>query len=636
AIAEAGLDSQNFAPAAVHARISAAKNQLLTAELFAEQAQDFMGRQLAKAYLAYERLLKRMNGLDFDDLLLRTALALETNDALRRDAAARYRYLLIDEYQDTNRAQFVIARMIAGEHRNICVVGDPDQSIYRWRGADIRNILEFEDAFPGASTVALGENFRSTGHIVAAADALIRDNKRRKQKPLYTAEGPGVPVRVVRCAHEHAEAELVAETVQEAGAEGVPWREMAVLYRMNALSRVVEDSFRRRSIPYRIVRGTAFYERKEVKDLLAYLRVTLNPSDDVACARIVNVPPRAIGDTSVEKIERVASARGLSLLSALPHAREAGVADRTVKRIDQFAAMVQRWRGMLLNAGPDALAAFVDTVLSESGLREWSDGAAGDDVEERRANLDEVVSAAGEFALEPAPPDVGDARGATDAAGSAEPLLRDALAAYLQSVALVADTDALDPTAGAVTLMTMHAAKGLEYTQVCIVGCEEGLLPHSRSANDDEELEEERRLLFVGITRAKRRLLLAHAACRTVRGMRMSTMESSFLRELPEADVHRQDFTYRADGSDAFDGVDEPGGDADGDDRGGGAPHRGSADQGIGARFPAGTVVRHPMFGTGTVQSVMPRGSVTSVRVAFRSVGVKTLVLEYARLERLS
>ena len=609
AVAEAGLDTQNFAPAAVHSRISAAKNALLTPERFAEVAQDFTSRQVAKAYTVYQRLLDRMKALDFDDLLLRTALALETNDALRSTTSQRYQYVLIDEYQDTNRAQFVIARMIAGTHRNICVVGDPDQSIYRWRGADIRNILEFEEAFPGARTVALGQNFRSTGHIVAAADALIRHNRRRKAKPLYTELGPGLPVRAVRCGDEHAEADQVATTLQEASAAGVPWREMAVLYRMNALSRVVEDALRRRSIPYRIVRGTAFYERKEVKDLLAYLRLILNPADDVACARIANVPARGIGDTSLGRVRHAATAQGVPLLEALRAARSAGVADRSARKMEEFAAAVARWRALLEGKGADALAAFVDTVLAESGLREWADAESDEDTEDRRANLDEVVSAAGDHDMLDPRPDAG---------------LRDALASFLQSVALVADTDALDPESGAVTLMTLHAAKGLEYQQVCILACEEGVLPHARSQTDEEELEEERRLMFVGMTRAKRSLLLTHAAVRTVRGLRMSSMESSFLRELPEADVVREDKAYAAaDQSDA----DAPHLDQDG---------LGSASRGAAARFPAGTVVRHAMFGVGTVQAVLPRGSVTSVRVLFRTVGVKTLVLEYARLERVS
>jgi DNA helicase-2/ATP-dependent DNA helicase PcrA len=418
-------------------------------------------------------------------------------------------------------------------------------------------------------------------------------------------------VQVVRVTDEREEAETVAEAMQQAAAEGLPWREMAVLYRMNALSRAVEDALRRRGVPYRIVRGTAFYARKEVRDLLAYLRLALNPADDAACGRIVNTPPRAIGDASMARVERAAAARGMPLLAALALAREAGVADRTARRMDEFAQMVARWRAMLDEAPPEALAAFADMVLTESGLREWSEGGADEDLEERRANLDEVVSAAGEHSLAAEPADAagGDAR---------PPRLRDALASYLQSVALVADTDALDPVAGAVTLMTLHAAKGLEYAQVAVVGCEEGLLPHARSAADEEELEEERRLLFVGMTRAKRRLLLVHAAHRSLRGFRMATMESAFLRELPEASVVRTDRARDRDMTDLNARLAAP------EPRGRGA-----------AGFAPGTPVRHPMFGVGTVQAVQLRGSVTSVKVAFRTVGVKTLVLEYARLERL-
>jgi DNA helicase-2/ATP-dependent DNA helicase PcrA len=371
---------------------------------------------------------------------------------------------------------------------------------------------------------------------------------------------------------------------------------------MNALSRVMEDALRRRNIPYRIVRGTAFYERKEVKDLLSYLRLISNPADDVACARIANTPTRGIGDASLARVEHMARQRSHTLLHGLACAREAGVNERTAKRMDEFAGNVARWRAMLDAHPSDSLAAFVDMVLTESGLREWSDGSTLDDGEDRRANLDEVVSAAGDW--EPLEE-------------TSAPRLRDALAGFLQSVALVADTDGLDPEAGAVTLMTLHAAKGLEYSQVAIIGCEEGLLPHARSRSDDEELEEERRLMFVGMTRAKHRLLLTLAAVRTSRGLRMSAMESAFLRELPEADVERQDLAY---GVGALDGVDEP-------------AHDELARASTG-RFPVGSVVRHPMFGVGTVQAVLPRGSVTSVRVIFRTVGVKTLVLEYARLER--
>ena len=610
ALADAGLDAKNFQPAAVLSKVSGAKNQLLDAAAFREEASDFSSRQVAKAYEAYERILARNKALDFDDLLMRVATALGTDDALRRTVSARYRYVLIDEYQDTNRAQFAIARHIAGEHRNICVVGDPDQSIYRWRGADIRNILEFEESFEGATTVALGENFRSTEHIVAAADSLIRHNKRRKAKPLYTAQGSGEQVRVVRVPDEHAEADEVAKAIVSANAAGVPWREMAVLYRMNALSRVVEDALRRRQVPYRIVRGTAFFERKEVKDLVAYLRIVANAADDVACARVVNVPPRGIGESSVAKIERTALVRGIPLLDALRLARDAGVADRTARRIDEFRGMVSRWRGVLEQGEPGALAAFVEMVLDEAGLREFADGTDGDDLDQRRANLDEVVNAAGDFELP------------EDPAGAAPTLLR-ALQGFLQSVALVADSDAFDPESGAVTLMTLHAAKGLEFELVSMIGCEEGLLPHARAREGGEDIEEERRLCFVGMTRAKHRLLMTYAANRTVRGMRMSSMESEFLREIAEANVAREDLAGGWMSGDDGDGADEPWRDEF------------DSPRGLGSQFPVGCAVRHPLFGVGTVQAILPRGSVTSARVAFRTVGVKTLVLEYAKLVRL-
>ena len=610
ALVEAGLDAKNFQPAAVHSKISNAKNQLVDAATFRDNAADFAARQVAKAYEAYEKILERTKALDFDDLLMRVALSLERNEELRRIASHRYRYVLIDEYQDTNRAQFAIARYIAGEHRNICVVGDPDQSIYRWRGADIRNILEFEESFEGAVTVALGENFRSTEHVVAAADALIRHNKRRKAKPLYTGLGQGERIRIVRASDEHAEADEVSKAIVSANAAGLPWREIAVLYRMNSLSRVVEDALRRRQVPYRIVRGTAFYERKEVKDLMAYLRLTANVSDDVACARIVNVPARGIGDSSLARIERAAFERKVSLLAALRFARDAGVADRTAKKMDEFAGMLARWRGLLETGQPDALAAFVEMVLEESGLRDFADGTDGDDLDQRRANLDEVVNAAGDFEL----PD--------DPSGAAPTLLR-ALQGFLQSVALAADSDAYDSESGAVTLMTLHAAKGLEFEFVAMVGCEEGLLPHMRAREGDDDIEEERRLCFVGMTRAKRQLLMTHAARRTVRGMRMSAMESEFLREIPEATAERTDLASSWMDGGGSEGADEPWMDEF------------DSPRGLGSQFPVGCLVKHPLFGLGTVQAILPRGSVTSARVSFRTVGVKTLVLEYAKLVRV-
>ena len=343
---------------------------------------------------------------------------------------------------------------------------------------------------------------------------------------------------------------------------------------------------------------------------MAYLRLTANVSDDVACARIVNVPARGIGDSSLARIERAAFERKVSLLAALRFARDAGVADRTAKKMDEFAGMLARWRGLLETGQPDALAAFVEMVLEESGLRDFADGTDGDDLDQRRANLDEVVNAAGDFEL----PD--------DPSGAAPTLLR-ALQGFLQSVALAADSDAYDSESGAVTLMTLHAAKGLEFDFVAMVGCEEGLLPHMRAREGDDDIEEERRLCFVGMTRAKRQLLMTHAARRTVRGMRMSAMESEFLREIPEANAERTDLASSWMDGGGSEGADEPWMDEF------------DAPRGLGSQFPVGCMVKHPLFGLGTVQAILPRGSVTSARVAFRTVGVKTLVLEYAKLVRV-
>jgi DNA helicase-2/ATP-dependent DNA helicase PcrA len=414
---------------------------------------------------------------------------------------------------------------------------------------------------------------------------------------------------------------MVADAIDQAQREGIPFREMAVLYRMNALSRVVEDALRRRSVPYRVVRGTAFYDRKEVKDLLAYMRLAANPADDVACARIVYVPARGIGESSLSRVERTAVQRGMPLLGALRLAREAGVADRTARRVDDFCDMVARWRGLLEGGAPDALAAFAEMVLDESGLREFADGTDGDELDQRRLNLDEVVNAAGDFELP------------EDPTGAPPTLLR-ALQGFLQSVALVADSDAFDPEAGAVTLMTLHAAKGLEFDFVAMIGCEEGLLPHARSREGTDDVEEERRLCFVGMTRARARLWMTHAANRMVRGMRMGAMESGFLREIPEEHVERTGVTR----SWLEGGDDGSGGGGSGDDAVD-APWMDEFEparpKGLGAQFPVGCQVRHALFGIGTVQAILPRGSVTSVRVAFRTVGVKTLVLEYAKLVRL-
>ncbi len=608
AIGRANLETAQWQVGSVATEISSAKNRLLSAAEYAQNALDFRQRTIARIYAIYEQELVRQNALDFDDLLMRTARMLRDDPLVLAQLQGRFREVLVDEYQDTNHAQFTVAHSIARDHRNICVVGDPDQSIYAWRGADISNILEFEEHYPGAIVVPLGENFRSTSHIVAVADQLIRRNSARRHKDLFTGLGDGVAPKIAMLADETSEASYVVEEFERANRAGIQWREMAVLYRMNSLSRTLEDALRRRNIPYVIARGTAFYERREVRDTLSYLRALVNPFDEQALRRIINVPARGIGATSINKCAAVAVARGFSLLEAMMMARQAGIAERTAKSIDGLVMVLARYRSELEIKPAENLGPFVARLITEAGLERAAAAIADDDQDaaERKANVQEVANAASLYVLPESQPD------------ARAPTLGDALRGFLESVALVADSDAVDPERGVVTLMSLHASKGLEFHTVAIVGIEEGLLPHARSMDSPQAVEEERRLLFVGITRSERSLLLTCAATRAVRGLRMRTIESGFLREINGENIQRLDLTERVEYED----------DESGRRQGVGGSRRGG-DGG----FPAGTIVRHAQFGVGTVEEVLPRGSLTSVRVRFRSAGVRTLVLEYAKLE---
>lgn len=656
-IVEAGLSSKNWTPGSVAAAISNAKNTLLEADAYAAEADDFYTRSIAKIYRIYERLLQTNDALDFDDLLMRMARMLRDSQEVRERFQERYQYLLIDEYQDTNHAQFVIAHSLASAHQNICVVGDPDQSIYGWRGADISNILEFEEHFPNAVVVALGQNFRSTGHIVDTAAGLIQNNRRRKHKRLHTELEDGAKPTVVMCRNEQHEAALVAEYLQRLrDDDDLPWKEMAVLYRINALSRVLEEALLAAQIPYVIARGTAFYDRKEVKDALAYLRLIVNPNDEVSLRRIINTPTRGIGKTTLTKVELFGYNQQLRLFEALGRVGEVtGLTTRAVGAIGRFVTLVDGWRraageGFLLplplgegvsedphpnplpppdegegvgeNLLPQAegdsepfvesssLGGLVERIIRESGLEAAYRDSKSEEDRERLENLAELISAATQFVAQPID---------FDEAAQVDTTLLAGLTAFLESVALISDADAIDPESGTVTLMTLHAAKGLEYAAVAMVGLEENLLPHIRAVGNEMELEEERRLCFVGITRAKRHLQLSRAAVRTHRGLREPTMESRFLTELPGESIEY---------SDQSDAV----GYLDGDDDTQVERLDGEAPCG---EFPVGCVVRHPKFGLGRVEAVMPQVMGSKARVEFPTVGTKTLILEYAKLERV-
>jgi DNA helicase-2/ATP-dependent DNA helicase PcrA len=666
ALKEAGLDSKNFTPGSMASAISSAKNQLMDAAAYAQHAGDFYSRSIARVFSAYEKTLKRNDALDFDDLLLITAKLLKSNQGVREELQRRFQYIMIDEYQDTNHAQFVIAHSLAASHTNICVVGDPDQSIYGWRGADIQNILEFEKHYPSATIIPLGQNFRSTGHIVETAAKLIANNRKRKAKRLHTELGEGEKPMMVTCWDEHSEAALIVDEFRkrhgppQEGGSDTPWREMAVLYRINALSRVMEEAFRSANIPYVIARGTAFYERKEIKDALSYLRLVANPNDEVSLRRIINAPPRGIGASTLDKIEIFAINNQIGLFEALRRANGPGMGDLTARAqnaIAKFVATVDGWReaamgktGMLMGSGEKAaFAELVERIIKESGLEAMYRQSKSEEDIDRLQNLEELINAAAEFSAPPQEDDREDASGQE----AREPTVLETLQAYLESVALVSDADAIDPANGAVTLMTLHAAKGLEFEAVAIAGLEEGMLPHSRAFESEAELEEERRLCFVGVTRAKRHLLITRAGMRTVRGLRERTIPSQFLRELPEESIIVSEQAGAP--SDGWDEDDfgSPRSSARGDQGEWGrsswdatdglqrSSRRSASTRGLGggggaaSKFPVGCIVNHPKFGLGRVEIVTPRATGSSVQVAFNSVGRKTLIVEYAKLERV-
>jgi len=639
-IADVGLSTSHFAPRSVLAAISNAKNDLKTAKTYAGEAHDFYTKTVARLFEAYEQAKRRAEAVDFDDLLLLTVRMLTECPEAREEVRDRWRHLLIDEYQDTNKAQFVLSTMLVGAENeelgpNVCVVGDPDQSIYGWRGADITNILEFETQYPKARTIALGQNFRSTAPILAVADTLIRLNQQRKHKDLYTAREGGEQVAVTICRDERHEAELIVDWMRTLRDEqGLSWKDMAVFYRTNALSRVMEDAFRNAGVPYVIARGTAFYDREEIRDALAYLRVAANPADEVSLRRIVNKPARGLGKTTLGRIDVFGRERDVPLLEALrlAAAGEApGVAGRAQEACRKFVALLESWTGSGVFMGAEtmgSLADLVERIIRESGLekhygaKEAKRESAPD--EDRVENLAEMVSSAREFESQYDPQDDPAVR-----SGETPPLLA-MLRAYLESVALVADADSVDPAQGAVTLMTLHAAKGLEFPAVAIIGLEDGLLPHSRSRESEAELEEERRLCFVGITRAKERLLITSARRRTVRGVSERTIQSPFIGEMQCEHVVVSD--------QAGDDLDWPDARAGGGSwsledrfsgrrRGGGA-----AETSSGERVQVGSVVRHPKFGTGRVEALMTAERDARARIRFQGAGSKTLVLKHAPL----
>jgi DNA helicase II / ATP-dependent DNA helicase PcrA len=580
-------DPKRFAPRGIHAQISTAKNQLVSPEEYRRRVASFYDQTVADVYDLYQRRLFASNALDFDDLLMLTVDVLERFPEARERWQKAFRYVLVDEYQDTNHAQYRLLQLLGGKHGNVCAVGDPDQSIYAFRGADIRNILEFERDFEGVQIVALEQNYRSTNRILRAANAVIAENRERKPKDLWSDLGEGVPVRILEVEDEHAEARFVAAEIAALADEGYAGSEIAVFYRTNAQSRVIEDTLVRQEIAYQVIGGPRFYERAEIKDVVAYLQAIDNPYDAVSLARIANRPRRGIGDASLARLQTFADAQGISLWEAIGRADEAGIGAAPLKAVAAFRTLME---SLMAGALELPVPELLERVLERSGYVQALEAERTIEAAGRIENLLELVGVAREYQ-----------------ATAAEPSLSE----YLQQISLYSDQDALDDEPSKVTLMTLHNAKGLEFGAVFMVGMEEGVFPHSRSL-EEQMLEEERRLCYVGLTRAKEKLTLTHAATRTLWGARGYNLPSRFLDELPSDEIERERL-------------------------------RPASWSGYGARaavasraapeLSTGDNVRHATLGEGVVTRMDPDGTVT-VRFA-NDGGERRLMLEYAPLERI-
>lgn len=517
AIEENKVDLYKYAESQILTKISDLKNQLITYEDFEARPGAPLDAIVQKLYPLYQKRLIRSNAVDFDDLLLHVAKLLSSNPDVREDLDARYEYISVDEYQDTNYAQYMILKMLSVNHRNLAVTGDPDQSIYGWRGANIRNILDFEKDFPETKVVKLEQNYRSTPQILEVADQLISYNTQRKEKQLFTENKSGIPVRLVAFPNQIEEANKIADQIHERIRQGTNPKDIAIFYRTNALSRTLEHSLRTLSIPYQIVKGHEFYQRKEVKDILAYLHLINNPRNDVAFDRIINVPTRKIGKVTIDRIKDYAYQYGICLLEAALNADKISTLKGVAKKnIQKFADMMLRLR----ESATDLVGSIIKKVYVETGYQETLLMTGNPEDEERADNLDELLNAAMEFDRE-----------YKDFGG---------LDVYLDQASLVNDQDAWDGDTDKVTLMTLHAAKGLEFPIVYIVALEDQILPHARSMESDSEIEEERRLFFVGITRAMSELQISRAMYRTKKGSMWPTIPSTFLMELPreKMEVH--------------------------------------------------------------------------------------------------
>lgn len=506
------LDDKYYPVGAMIGAISDAKNKLLFASDFRKQARDFYQEKVADVYEYYERELRKNNALDFDDLLLVAVKLLQSNEAVLDKYSKRFRYVMIDEYQDTNHAQYLLAKLLASHWKNIAVVGDADQSIYAWRGADIQNILDFEKDYPNCTSIKLEQNYRSTKIILDAANAVIENNEGRPKKNLWTDKTEGAKIQHFTAQSEHEEAAFIGDTIaKKHDIHGVPYGDMAILYRTNAQSRVLEEALIKRALPYTMVGGTKFYDRKEIKDVLAYLRVLYNPFDDLSLLRIINVPKRSIGATTVAKLQDYARANGTSLFMTLTQLHLVDtIKGKTKEKLEEFGILIFT---LVAEMEDKTVLDILESILDRTGYLAQLEESTDPQDQARAENIGELLSVAKDFQD-------------TNSSGTVED--------FLEQVALVNDVDSFEQEEAKVTLMTLHAAKGLEFPIVFLCGLEEGLFPHSRTLMNPEEIEEERRLAYVGITRAEKELYISNATTRTVFGRTSSYLPSRFIDEIPE------------------------------------------------------------------------------------------------------
>ena len=619
-MSELKLDTAHWKPGSVAASISNAKNELLSADDFSQYKSGYYNDIVSKVYAKYQKYLEANNALDFDDLLFKVVHLFKNFPEVLEKYQDKFRYILIDEYQDTNHAQYTITKLLAQRYENICATGDPDQSIYGWRGANIRNILNFEKDYPETKTVRLEQNYRSTKNILHVASEIIKNNISRKPKSLWTENDEGNRVRVVYCEDENIESREISATISGFIKNGNMYSDMAIFYRTNAQSRVLEACLLKEGIPYSIVGSVEFFKRKEVKDILSYLKLCANPDDNLSFERIVNIPPRGIGPTTIKRLTERAALHNTNLLGAVSRIQEIPeIRAKSAGAVKDFWNIISE----LYKLPTYPVMEFLKQVIGKTGYIDYMEQSYEGDSEERLENVEELVNAASEY-------------DASNPDGS--------LQGFLEEVALISDIDKWDNKTDTVTLMTLHAAKGLEFPVVFIAGLEEGLLPHAQSKDSDDEIEEERRLCYVGITRAQRYLFLVHTRYRAKYGQRTPCIPSRFLSEIPADFVEKIDKTsYSSYLNESQTGYTEKSGgglesgdyqyyndEENGCDVAGGFQHKESKDS---SNLVQGDIVNHGFFGRGRITKIIP--STNTAFVDFRNVGMKKLVLEYANLEKL-